>query len=268
MKVKGKGFQMMNSATFNAYLDMLGISHKAAAEECAVDRQTMKRWCTGEYDVPHGVEKWILRRLMEHDAYVQDICDKARVAVNDEDVAFIAYPRYADPRVGGGAAAVEAMKERSWVMAAVTEAMGRLRAEGYTVMLDYNTLSDGSRIDSAWRRDKPVEGGCLAVRCPKARYDGNYFWTCTETGEDVGPDKLACHIGLGEPEPQRNMYDRYVINEEGVYIGDDLLIKAVIDGEIEKPRWMPEEDIEAYRRGVRKNVGAETEPSEEGDDDR
>lgn len=257
---------MMNSATFNAYLDMLGISHKAAAEECAVDRQTMKRWCTGEYDVPHGVEKWILRRLEKHDAFVQDICNKARVAVNDENVAFIAYPRYSDPRDGGGAAATEAMKERTWMMAAVTEAIGRLRAEGYTVMLDYETLPDGSRIDSAWRRDKPVAGGCLDINCPKAVYDGNYFWTCSETGDDIGPDSRACHIGRGEPEPARNMYDDYVLDEDGVYIGDDLLIKAVIDGEIAKPRWMPEEDIEAYKRGVRKNIGAET--GEDGDDDR
>lgn len=248
---------MMNSATFNAYLDMLGISHKAAAEECAVDRQTMKRWCTGEYDVPHGIEKWVLRRLEIHDAEVREMCDRARVAVNDENVAFIPYPRYADPREGGGAAAIEAMKERGRIMAVVTEAIGILRAEGYTVMLDYDALSDGRKVISAWRRDKPVAGGCLDVKCPHAVYDGNYCWTCDETGDDVGPDKLACYIGLGEPEPEPNKYDRYVIDENGVYIGDDLLIKAVIDGEIEKPRWMPEEDIEAYKRGVRKNIGAE-----------
>lgn len=47
----------MNVATFNAYLDMVGISHKTAAKECSVDRQTIKRWRLGEYDIPSAIEK-------------------------------------------------------------------------------------------------------------------------------------------------------------------------------------------------------------------
>lgn len=54
---------MMNAATFNAYLDMVGISHKTAAKECSVDRQTIKRWCLGEYDIPNAIEKWILDKV-------------------------------------------------------------------------------------------------------------------------------------------------------------------------------------------------------------
>ncbi len=247
---------MINAATFNAYLDVLGISHKAAAAELAVDRQTMKRWCTGNLDVPRGVENWILRRLEEHDRAVDEICLRARMAVDSRDVAFIAYDRYSDPRGGDGDDLSEAIKQRGREMAALSAAIGRLRAEGYSVVCDYTTDSEGRRVDAAWLQDEPAPGTCLAQNCPHAVYDGNYRWKCTYNGDDVDPYTLACHVGLRDDEDEPGRYDDYVLDEDGVYIGDDNLIKAVLDGEIDRPEWLPLEDIEEYKRGVRKNMGA------------
>lgn len=253
---------MMNKATLNVYLDMLGISHAAAAEECAVDCETMELWCTGMYAVPRGVEKWILRRLEEHDVYVQEICSRARLAADDENMVLVPCDQRVIPRNGGNAAASEAMNKYEWQMAAVKDAVVRLRSEGYTVILDYRVKPDRDSIEAADR----IAEGCLDIGCPHAIYDGYYNWTCSKFHDDIGPFTDSCFVGRGESEPDPNFYDRYVLDEDGVYIGDDLLIKAVIDGEIEQPRWMPDEDVEAYKRGVRKNLGSESDGVDTEDD--
>ena len=219
---------MMNAATFNAYLDMVGISHKTAAKECSVDRQTIKRWCLGKYDIPSAIEKWILDKVKMHDACVEEICKNARIESTAEGVTFIPYERYREPREGGETALSAALKERSWRMAAISNAIYRLRTEGYVVVCDYDSPEEEFAIETPWHCHEQTE----------SRFDSH----------DTRQDRQSNH------QSDYNRYDRYVIGKDGSYIGDSLLIKAVIDGEIEKPFWIPREDIEKCKSKVRKST--------------
>lgn len=251
---------MMNAATFNAYLDMVGISHKTAAKECSVDRQTIKRRCLGEYDIPSAIEKWILGKVKMHDACVEEICKDARIESTAEGVAFIPYERYREPRKAGETALSAALKERSWRMAAISDAICRLRTEGYEVVCDYNAPEKDNRINTVRYDVETSEGESMDKKRTYPVRGGDHF-RVNGMSTQVDNSPYSSHgISLGDSAEGYNRYDKYVTGIDGSYIGNEPLIKAVIDGEIEKPMWMPKQDIETY-----KNIIANSKRGEYGD---